>query len=191
MHYHQGMYYVEDDIACSSNLTPHHKNREPTGLHLILNLQARASFSVRSHFLQHSFRAEKNSTNDHAKLNGTGAAFLAFHLSLMCFKNEENTILSSYILKGREFFTVPATGQHTARTQSPNMDPVMCNVISDCAVSPSLNQWFITPETIIISPDRRQVSLLHFPFPSQASPKGKISTDYLAPEHIRGKSSPS
>ncbi len=69
----------------------------------------------------------------------------------------------------------------------------VCTMLSLLAQShPPLINGFITPETIIISPDKRQVSLLHFPLlPPQASPMGKISTDYLAPEHIRGEFSPS
>ncbi len=57
---------------------------------------------------------------------------------------------------------------------------------------PPLVHGSITPETLLINLDKRQVWLLHFPlFPPQAPPRDKAATGYLAPEQIRGEFSPS
>ncbi len=68
----------------------------------------------------------------------------------------------------------------------------ICTMLSLLAQShPPLIHGSISPETIIINPEKHLTSLLHLPlFPLQAPPKEKASTGYLAPEQIRGEFSP-
>ncbi len=69
----------------------------------------------------------------------------------------------------------------------------LCAMLSLLALHhPPLVHGSISPETILISPHKRQLWLLYFPFfPLQVSTREKTSAGYLAPEQIRGECSPS
>ena len=68
----------------------------------------------------------------------------------------------------------------------------LCEMLSFLArQQPPIVHGAISPETIIVSPDRTRVSLIHIPlFPPQESVNSKAPASFRAPEQVRGSIEP-